>query len=66
LIEEQELLNWLLEGTKQTETHRANFAQMSKLAGKLSVFLEAFIETVGDWHDKHTKDKWVPYRQVVL
>ena len=66
LIEEQELLNWLLEGTKQTETHRANFAQMSKLAGKLSVFLEAFIETVGDWHDKHTKDEWVPYRQVVL
>ena len=56
LIEERELVNWMVSGVKRTKEERAAFAETSELAWKLNIFLDCALFIVEDWHDSHNQD----------
>jgi len=57
LVEERELMNWIVEGVKRSDDDRVEFAKMSPLAAKLDVFLRGVLSIVKDWHDNHKEDQ---------
>jgi hypothetical protein len=56
LVEERELVNWIVSGINRTREERADFAETSELAAKLDVFLLCVLLVVGEWHERHQQE----------
>jgi len=53
LIEERELVNWIVSGIERTDDERAEFALTSAIAAKLDVFLRNVLLYIEQWHSNH-------------